>query len=77
MTEPKQGADPKLIVAIQMVSIGVILIILGVTVYLRSPIGKMAPFFRLNSILSTGAIFVTGVLFFIGGYIRYRKTKKK
>ncbi|HOI44060.1 MAG TPA: hypothetical protein PLX50_00455 [Candidatus Aminicenantes bacterium] len=77
MMEQNQGANPKKIVAVQMLSIGVILFILGVTVLLQSPFGRMEPFVRLCSILSTGAIITAGVLFSVGGYFRLKKARGK
>jgi len=76
MTEEYQGADPKLIVAVQMISIGIIIFVLGVTVFLLSPLDKMTPFIRLSSLLTNGSMVVTGILFGIGGYFRLRKVKK-
>lgn len=75
--DQNQEANPKKIVAIQMLSIGIILFILGVTVLLQSPYGRMEPFVRLCSILSTGAIISAGVLFSVGGYIRLKKARRK
>ena len=79
--EEKKGANPKIIVAVQMTSIGIILIILGITVFLLSPLDpllnpRMTPFIRTCSIISNGTITVVGVLFAIGGLIRFRRTKR-
>lgn len=76
MTEQPQGADPRLLVAIQMISIGIILLVIGVTVFLLSPLGKMTPFIRLCSVLTNSSMVVTGLLFGLGGYFRLRKVKK-
>ena len=76
MTEEYKGADPKLLVAIQMIAVGIILLILGVTVFLLSPLGKMAPFIRLCSLLTNSSLIVTGLLFWLGGYFRLRKVKQ-
>jgi hypothetical protein len=76
MTEEYKGADPKFLVAIQMIAIGIILFILGVTVFLLSPLGKMAPFVRLCSVLTNSGLVVTGLLFWLGGYFRLKKAKK-
>jgi len=75
--EEKKGADPKLIVAIQMLSIGIILLILGIAVLILSPLRTMASFLRLNSLISTGSIILVGLAFAIGGYIRLKRVKKK
>ena len=72
MTEEYQGADPRLLVAVQMISVGIILLILGVTVFLLSPLGKMTPFVRLCSVLTNSSLMVTGLLFGLGGYFRLR-----
>jgi len=75
--EEKKGADPKLIVAIQMLSIGIILLTLGIAVLILSPLRTMASFLRLNSLLSTGGIILVGLAFAIGGYLRLKRVKKK
>jgi uncharacterized membrane protein len=77
MMEEKKGADPKLIVAIQMLSIGIILLTLGIAVLILSPLRTMASFLRLNSLLSTGGIILVGLAFAIGGYLRLKRVKKK
>lgn len=74
--EKKKGADPKLIVAVQMTSIGIILIILGITVFLLSPIRAMEPFIRLASIISNSSITAVGLFFAVWGFIRYRRVKR-
>ena len=75
--EEKKGADPKLIVAVQMLSIGIILTILGFTVFILSPISRMEPFIRVCSIVSNGSITCIGLFFSIGGLIRYKRVKRK
>jgi len=80
--EEKKGADPKLIVAVQMLSIGIILIILGVTVFILSPLDqmvnpRMTPYIRMCSIISNTGITLIGVAFAIGGVVRYKRAKKK
>ncbi len=77
MEEKTKDADPNLIVAVQMLSIGIILIILGVTVFILSPISTMDPYIRICSVLSNGSITLMGVFFAIGGFIRYKRAKKK
>lgn len=79
--EEQKGANPKIIVAVQMTSIGIILIILGITVFILSPLDpavnpRMTPFIRVCSIISNGAIIFFGVLFALGGLIRFRRAKK-
>ncbi len=80
--EEKKGADPKIIVAVQMTSIGIVLMILGITVFLLSPLDqainpRMIPFIRMCSIISNGCITFLGVAFAIGGVVRYKRAKKK
>jgi len=74
--EEKKSVDPKLIVAIQMFSIGIILLILGVLVLVLSPIRSMVPFIRASSLISNGSIILVGLGFSIGGYIRLKRLKK-
>jgi hypothetical protein len=74
--EEKKGANPKLIVAVQMLSIGVILLILGLIVLFLSPIRTMAPYFRISSVVSNGSIILVGLGFTIGGFIRLKRLKK-
>jgi cytochrome c oxidase subunit IV len=74
--EEKKGADPKHIVAIQMLSIGVILLILGLIVFFLSPIRFMAPYFRISSLISNTSIILAGLGFAIGGFIRLKRLKK-
>jgi len=76
MIEGKKGADPKLIVAIQMLSIGIILLILGLVVLFLSPLRSMDPFIRLTFLISISSIIVVGVAFVIGGSIRYKRVKR-
>jgi len=74
--QEKKGANPKLIVAVQMFSIGVILLILGLIVFFLSPIRTMAPYFRISSIISDASIILAGLGFSIGGFIRLKRLKK-
>lgn len=79
--EEKKGADPKVIVAVQMLSIGVILIVLGLTVFILSPLDstvnpRMSSYIRMCSIISNSGITILGVLFAIGGLVRYKRAKK-
>ncbi len=79
--EEQKGANPKIIVATQMTSIGVILIILGITVFILSPLDpainpRMTPFIRMCSIISNSSITLVGVAFAIGGLIRFKRAKK-
>jgi len=76
MTEEYKGADPKILVAEQMISIGIILLVLGVAVFLLSPLGKMTPFLRLCSVLTNSSLVVSGLLFGLGGVVRLKKAKK-
>lgn len=75
--EERSAADPKIIVAVQMLSIGIILVILALAVFFVSPVTKMTPFIRLTFIISIICIFLVGLSFFIGGIIRHKKAKKK
>jgi len=79
--EEQKGANPKLIVAVQMTSIGIILIILGITAFILSPLDplvnpRMTPFIRMWSIISNSSMTILGVLFAIGGLIRHKQAKK-
>jgi hypothetical protein len=76
MTEDNKGADPKLIVAVQMLSIGIILLILGAVVLLVSPLASMDHFIRLTFLISEVSILVVGLAFAVGGWIRYKRAKK-
>jgi hypothetical protein len=71
-----EGANPKLIVAVQMLSIGIILLILGLVTFSLSSVAKMEPFIRLTFIISMGAIIVVGLAFGVGGGILYRRARK-
>lgn len=75
--EEKKGADPKLIVAVQMLSIGIVLIVLGFTVFILSPFSRMEPFIRICSIASYASITCLGIFFAVGGLIRYKRVNKK
>jgi hypothetical protein len=70
------GANPKLIVAVQMLSIGIILLVLGLVTFSLSPVARMEPFVRLTFVISMGAIIAVGLAFGIGGGILYRRAKK-
>jgi len=74
--EEKKGADPNLIVAVQMLSIGIILLVLGIVTFLLSPVSRMEPFIRLTFLISMGSIVAVGAGFGIGGAVRYRRAKK-
>lgn len=74
MNNPK-GANPKLLLAVQMLLIGLVLIILGATVFFLSPLSQMQPFIRKMSLLSNLSIILVGVAFTIGGLIKLRKVK--
>jgi hypothetical protein len=71
-----QGADPKLIVAVQMLSIGLILLILAGVVLWLSPVGRMDSFIRLTFLLSMGSILLVGGGFAVAGAIRYRRARR-
>jgi len=73
MSHGNPSANPKLIVAVQMLCIGMVLLVLGLVVVLRSPVKSMSPLFRTWSILSNGAIVLAGIVFTIGGIVRYRR----
>jgi LPXTG-motif cell wall-anchored protein len=83
--EEQKGADPKIIVGVQMTSIGVILIILGLTVFILSILsitGVIAtanpwtPNIKTNSISSNSLITLSGVGFAIGGVVLLKRAKK-
>jgi hypothetical protein len=76
MMEEKKGADPKLIVAVQMLSIGIILLILGLVVLIVSQPSSMDHFIRLTFLVSEASILAVGLAFAIGGAIRYKRAKK-
>jgi hypothetical protein len=73
MEENGQSANPKRIVAVQMLCIGVVLLVLGVVVVLSSPVKSMTPLFRTWSVVSNGAIILAGIAFAVGGVIRFRR----
>jgi len=84
--EEKKGADPKIIVAVQMTSIGVILIILGLTVFVLSILtmagtaptdNAWTPYIRMCSVISNGGITILGIAFAIGGVARFKRAKKQ
>ena len=84
--EEKKGADPKIIVAVQMTSIGVILIILGLTVFVLSMLtmagaaptdNPWTPYIKICSVISNGGITILGVAFAIGGAARFKRAKKQ
>ena len=74
--EEKKGADPRLIVAVQMLSIGAILLVLTIVTFLLTPVTRMEPFMRLTFLISMGCITAAGVGFGISGAVRYRRAKK-
>jgi len=83
--EQEKGADPKIIVAVQMTSIGIILIILGLTVFvlsfismsgLASTANPWTPYIKICSIISNGSITLLGIAFTIGGLVRHKRAKK-
>jgi hypothetical protein len=74
MDNPK-GANPKLLLAVQMLLIGLVLVILGLTVFWLSPLSQMEPFMRKMSWLSDLSIILVGLAFTIGGLVKYRKVK--
>lgn len=75
--DERKGADPKLILAVQMLSIGVILFILGLIALIITPLRSMTSFMRTAALLSYGSIIFVGFCFAVGGMIRYRRVKKK
>ncbi len=84
--EETKGANPKIIVAVQMTSIGVILIILGATVTILSllsmsgvaeTINPWTPYIKTCSHISNVAIILLGVVFLIGGIIRHKQVKSQ
>lgn len=76
MMEENKGANPKLIVAVQMLSIGIILLILGFVVLVVSDIGAMERVIRLTFIISMGSIIFVGLCFAVGGILRYLRVKR-
>ena len=84
--DEKKGADPKVIVAVQMTSIGVILIILGLTVFVLSMLSMSGsvptdnawtPYIKTCSVISNTGIILLGVAFAIGGVARIKRAKKQ
>ncbi|MHC4913105.1 MAG: hypothetical protein ACYTE5_08895 [Planctomycetota bacterium] len=84
--EERKGADPKIIVAIQMTSIGIILIILGLTVFILSMLSMAGlsptpnpwtPNIKTSSIISNSLITLIGVGFAIGGVVCLKRAKKQ
>ena len=69
-------SNPKLLLAVQMLCIGVVLFILGIAVVLQSPLGRMSPTFRFWSVVSNGGIILTGIGFGIGGAIKYARCRR-
>ncbi len=79
--EEQKGANPKLIVAVQMVSIGIILIVLGITAFILSPLDplvnpRMTPSIAMWSVISNSSMTILGVVFAIAGLIRHARAKK-
>jgi hypothetical protein len=84
--EERKGADPKIIVAVQMTSIGIILIILGLSVFILSMLSMAGlsptpnpwtPYIKMCSMISNGGITLLGVAFAIGGVVRFKQAKKQ
>ncbi len=84
--EEEKGANPKIIVAVQMTSIGVILIILGLTVFVLSMLSMSdavptdnawTPYIKTCSVISNTGIILLGVAFAIGGVARFKQAKKQ
>lgn len=84
--EERKGADPKIIVAVQMTSIGVILIILGLVVFVLSMLSMAGsvptdnvwtPYIKMCSVISNAGITLLGVAFAIGGVARFKRAKKQ
>ncbi len=84
--EEVKGADPKIIVAVQMTSIGVILIILGLAVFVLSMLSMSGavptdnawtPYIKTCSVISNTGIILLGVAFAIGGVARFKRAKKQ
>ena len=73
MEDNRHPTNPKRIVAVQMLCIGVVLLVLGVVVVLSSPVKSMTPLFRTWSVVSNGAIILAGIAFAVGGVIRFRR----
>jgi len=84
--EERKGADPKIIVAVQMTSIGIILIIFGLTVFVLSMLSMAGsvptdnpwtPYTKTCSVISNTGITLLGVAFAIGGVARFKQAKKQ
>jgi hypothetical protein len=84
--EQQKGADPKIIVAVQMTSIGVILIILGLAVFILSMLSITGRFATANPwtpniktclMISIAVITLVGVGFAIGGVALLKRAKKQ
>jgi uncharacterized membrane protein len=83
--EEEKGANPKIIVAVQMTSIGVILMILGLTVFVLSMLSMAGsvptdnpwtPYIKTCSVISNTGIILLGVAFAVGGIARFKQAKK-
>ncbi|MEW5901849.1 MAG: hypothetical protein AB1715_10340 [Acidobacteriota bacterium] len=74
--EEQKGADPKIIVAVQMLSIGLILLVLGLVTLVLSPVRAMEPFLCLTFLVSMAGIIFVGVFFSVAGSVLYRRAKK-
>jgi len=70
-----KGSNPKKILAAQMLSIGIVLLVLGIVVFLLSPLKVMTPVVRTWSLISNGSIILTGIAFAIGGFVRHKNLK--
>ena len=84
--EEEKGANPKIIVAVQMTSIGIILVILGLTVFVLSMLSMSGavptdnawtPYIKMCSVISNTGIILLGVAFAIGGVARFKRAKKQ
>lgn len=84
--EEEKGANPKIIVAVQMTSIGIILVILGLTVFVLSMLSMSGvvptdnawtPYIKTCSVISNTGIILLGVAFAIGGVARFKRAKKQ
>ncbi len=84
--EERKGADPKIIVAVQMTSIGIILIIFGLTVFVLSMLSMSGAvptdnpwtsYLKTCSVISNTGIILLGVAFAIGGVARFKQAKKQ
>jgi hypothetical protein len=70
-----KGADPRLLLAVQMLLIGLVLVILGTVVLILSPISQMPPFIRKMALLSDLSIILVGTAFTVGGLIKLKRVK--